>query len=129
MSSEDFKAIVDQYANISKEITTANKEVKKLKDQKDQIGVSILAFMQSKNIDECMLPNGGKIVRKVSKRAGSLKPEIIFQELVALLGDEAKAQQALQNINSKRGTTEKEVISLLGGRGGGSASLETPDNE
>jgi hypothetical protein len=117
MSSEDFKAVVDQYANISKEITAANREVKKLKDQKDQLGVTVLSFMQSKNIDECQLPNGGKVVRKISKRAGTLKPEIIFDELVAQLGDEAKAQQALQNINSKRGTTEKEVITLLAGRG------------
>ena len=127
MSSEDFKAIANQYATLSQEITNANKEVKKLKDQKDQLGMSILSFMQSKNIDECVLPGGGKIVRKVSKRAGSLKPEIIFDELVTQLGDEAKAQQALQNINSKRGTTEKEVISLSQARGGSSSSQEVDE--
>ena len=115
MSSDDFKTIVAQYAIISQDITNANKEVKKLKDQKDELGASILGFMQAKQIDECVLPGGGKIVRKVSKRAGTLKPELIFDELVSQLGDEAKAQQALQNINGKRGTTEKEVISLMRG--------------
>lgn len=127
MSTEDFKAIASQYATISQEITNANKEVKRLKDQKDQLGLSILSFMQSKQIDECVLPGGGKIVRKVSKRAGTLKPEIIFDELVAQLGDEAKAQQALQNINSKRGTSEKEVISLSQARGGASAPPEADE--
>jgi cell division protein FtsB len=128
MSSEDFKTIVKEYANISKEITAANKAVKLLKDQKDQLGASILAFMQSKNVDECMLPGGGKITRKVSKRTGTLKPEIIFEELVSQLGDEAKAQQALQSINSKRGVTEREVISLTQPRGG-AISVQVDDDE
>lgn len=127
MSNEDFKAIANQYAAISQEITCANKEIKKLKDQKDDLSVSILSFMQSKNVDECVLPGGGKIVRKVSKRAGSLKPELIFDELVAQLGDEAKAQQALQSINSKRGTTEKEVISLSHAKSGQSATQQVDD--
>lgn len=125
MSSEDFKVIAKEYANISKEITNANKQVKILKDQKDQLSASILAFMQSKNVDECMLPGGGKIVRKVTKRTGTLKPQLIFDELVKELGDEAKAQQVLQTINSKRGITEKEIISLSQPRG--SVSVDDDD--
>jgi hypothetical protein len=125
MSSEDFKVIAKEYANISKEITNANKQVKILKDQKDQLSASILAFMQSKNVDECMLPGGVKIVRKVTKRTGTLKPQLIFDELVKELGDEAKAQQVLQTINSKRGITEKEIISLSQPRG--SVSVDDDD--
>lgn len=118
MSAEDFRTIAEEYSDLSKQITAMNKEVKKLKDQKEEIGSAILAFMQTKNIDECALPGGGKITRKVSKRTGTLKPELILEELVAQLGDEARAQQCLQNINSKRGVVEKEMISLSTSRGG-----------
>jgi hypothetical protein len=112
MSADEFRSIAEEYATISKKISEINKEVKTLKMQKDDIATAILAFMQSKNIDECTLPSGGKITRKVTKRTETLKPEFILAEFVDQLGDEAKAHQCLQNINSKRGTTEKEVISL-----------------
>ena len=111
MSANDFKTVATEYADITKKITALNKEVKTLKDQKDEIGVSILSFMQSNNIDECELP-GGKITRKVSKRTETLKPELILEELKTQLGDDAKAELSLQTINSKRTVTEKEVISI-----------------
>jgi hypothetical protein len=112
MSADDFKTIATEYADITKKITAMNKEVKTLKDQKDEIGVTILSFMQSNNIDECELPGGGKITRKVSKRTEGLKPELVLDELKTQLGDAAKAELCLQNINSKRTITEKEVISI-----------------
>lgn len=112
MSADDFKTIATEYADITKRITALNKDVKVLKDQKDEIGLSILSFMQTNNIDECELPGGGKIARKVSKRTEGLKPELVLDELKAQLGDDAKAELCLQNINSKRTVTEKEVISI-----------------
>jgi len=119
MSSEDFKSICEEFAEASKAITDLNKKARELKIQKDQLGEAILAFMQTKNIDECQLPGVGKIVRKTSKRTEALKPELILAELTTALGDEAKANQALQNINSQRNVVEKETITLT--KGGGSA--------
>jgi hypothetical protein len=116
MSTDDFKEIAEQYAEVSKDITGLNKRVRDLKTQKDQIGESILAFMQSKNIDEAELPGIGKIVRKKSKRTETLKPELILATLTTALGDEAKATQALQDMNSQRSITEKEVITLTKSR-------------
>jgi len=119
MSADDFKSIAEEFAVVSKQITDLNKQSRELKMQKDQIGESILAWMQTKDIDECNLPGVGKIVRKKSKRTEALKPELILAELTAALGDEAKATQALQNMNSQRSVVEKEVITLT--KGGGSA--------
>jgi hypothetical protein len=48
----------------------------------------------------------------VSKRTEGLKPELVLDELKTQLGDAAKAELCLQNINSKRTITEKEVISI-----------------
>jgi cell division septum initiation protein DivIVA len=50
MSADDFKTIATEYADITKKITAMNKEVKTLKDQKDEIGVTILSFMQSNKL-------------------------------------------------------------------------------
>ncbi len=119
MSANDFKTVANEYADISRKITALNKETKLLKDQKDEIGMSILSFMQSNGIDECELPGGGKITRKVSKRTEGLKPDLILDELKTQLGDDAKAELSLQNINSKRTVTEKEVISISLRSGGG----------
>lgn len=93
--------------------------------QKDSMADAILAYLKNHSIDEVKLPQGAKIVRKVSKRTGTLKKEMIFDELKARLGDEAKANEALQNIYSKREVVEKEVVSLSMGRGGAAA----PDDE
>lgn len=116
MSAEDFKSIAEEYAEVSKQITDLNKRARELKNQKDQIGESILSFMQTKNIDEAELPGIGKIVRKTSKRTESLKPELILATLTSALGDEAKATAALQDMNSQRTIVEKEVIALTKSR-------------
>jgi len=120
MSADDFKSIAEEFAEVSKKITESNKRSRELKIQKDQIAESILAFMQTKDIDECQLPGIGTIVRKKSKRTEALKPEMILSELTTALGDEAKANQVLQNMNSKRSVKETEVISLT--KGGAAAS-------
>lgn len=112
MSSSEFKSIANEYKLLAQQITAMNKEVKALKDKKDEIGETILAFMSSNDIDECELAGGGKITRKVSKRTEGLKPEFVLDELKTQLGDDAKAERSLQSINSKRATVEKEVISL-----------------
>jgi hypothetical protein len=110
--ADDFKNIASEYAALSQEITAVNRHAKELKNQKDQMGAAILAYLKSNSIDEVNLPEGAKIVRKVSKRSGTLKKEMILEEFKSILGDDAKAESALQNLYSKREVVEKEVISL-----------------
>ena len=52
MSSSEFKQIANEYKLLAQQITTMNKEVKAMKDKKDEIGETILSFMSSNDIDE-----------------------------------------------------------------------------
>ena len=54
--ADDFKNIAAEYAAVSKEITAVNRHVKDLKNQKDQMGAAILAYLKSNSIDEVNLP-------------------------------------------------------------------------
>jgi hypothetical protein len=126
--ADDFKNIAAEYAAVSKEITAVNRHVKDLKNQKDQMGAAILAYLKSNSIDEVNLPEGARIVRKISKRSGTLKKEMILEEFKAILGDDAKAESALQNLYSKREVVEKEVISLNMPRGS-TVPVEEPESD
>ena len=67
-------------------------------------------------------------MRKISKRSGTLKKEMILEEFKAILGDDAKAESALQNLYSKREVVEKEVISLNMPRGS-TVPVEEPESD
>ena len=106
--------IVVNYAHLNKQLTEENKRIKDIKSQKDSLGEVLLSYMQANQLDEAALPSGEKVVKKISRRTSTLKKEFILEELIAIFqGDEAKAQQSLQNILGKREVTEKEVISLV----------------
>jgi len=117
MSSEDFKIVATEYAAMCKEIQRVNASVRDMKKKKDELAETILNLMKQRDLDECQLSTGEKIIRKTSKRTSTLKPEMIFDEFKSILNDEAKATQALQNIQSKREVVEKEVISFSAARG------------
>ena len=123
--NQDFKVIATEYAAKCKEITELNRAVKELKNKKDEIGETLLSVMRTSGIDECQLPTGEKIIRKTSKRSSTLKPEMILNEFKEILGDDAKAEAALQNLQSKREVTEKETISFSASRG----RVVTPDED
>lgn len=125
--SEEFKTIAAEFADISKQITDTNRQVKELKMQKDQMAAAILAYLKTNSIDEVCLPEGATIVRKISKRSGTLKKEMIFDEFKAQLGDEAKAEHAVQNLYSRREVLEKEMVSLMFPRG--SRAQQTLDDD
>lgn len=110
--SGDFRELAKTYASLHHEITQASKAMRELKKEKDGIGEHILRFMKEHMLDECQLPDGAKIMRKVSKRTAVLKKELILEELKTLTGgDEARASNHLNNIMSKREVVEKDVIS------------------
>lgn len=127
--TDDFKNIATEFAALSQEITNVNRHAKELKNQKEQMAAALLAYLKSNSIDEVNLPEGAKIVRKVSKRSGTLKKEMILEEFKAQLGDEAKAELAVQNLYSRREVTEKEVISLNLPRGAAARAAQEDEDE
>ena len=127
MSSEDFKIVAAEYAAMCKEIQRANASVRDMKKKKDELGETILSLMKQRDLDECQLPTGEKIIRKTSKRTSTLKPEMILDEFKTVLNDDAKAAQSLQNIQSKREVIEKEIISFSAPRGSSTPSEPIDD--
>jgi hypothetical protein len=127
--AEDFKTIASEFASLSQEITNINRQAKELKNQKEQMASAILAYLKTNSIDEVNLPEGARIVRKISKRSGTLKKEMILEEFKAILGDEAKAEHHLQNLYSKREVVEKEVVSLNMPRGSRAAPPPQDDDD
>lgn len=110
LDADDFRNCVKKYVDLHDELTTASKHLSELRKQKDAIGQLIVDFMKHKQIDECELQNGGKLVRRESRRTEALKKEHILQELVALTGNETNAERCLETIYSKRGVEVKDTL-------------------
>lgn len=113
LEAEEFRSCVKAYVDLYDEITAAGKHLSELRKKKDAIGQMIVEFMKSKGIDECELQdNGGKLVRKESKRTETLKKEHILAEIMGLVGhDEARAASCLDNMLSKRAVETKDMLS------------------
>jgi len=112
----DFKEAVQAYIELHDEIDRSSKKMRELKKQKVAIGETILAWMKAQNADECEFPDG-KLIRKKSKRTEGMKKEYVLAELTKLTGNEAEATLALNNINSRRGVVETEILSRTVKRG------------
>ena len=112
IDAEEFKNCVKTYVELYDEITASTKHLSELKKKKDALGQLIVQFMKHRGIDECELQdNGGKLVRKESKRTEALKKEHIIHELMQLVGnDNTRAQSSLDNIFGKRSVETKEVL-------------------
>ena len=109
-TTSEFKDAVKAYIELHAEITRSSKQLRELRQQKDAVGEIILRWMRSHSVDECELPDG-KLVRKTSKRTGTLKREMILEELKKLTGDEARAGVSLENIFGMRSVIETEILS------------------
>jgi hypothetical protein len=110
MSRADFKEAVDAYVELNDEILRAGKQARELRKQKDLIGVKILEWMQTNQIDGVDLETG-RLARRISKRTEPMKKEHILSELTKVLGDPARAEASLQNIVSMRAIVQKETLS------------------
>ena len=111
VTDDDFRAAVTLYIELGDEIERTSKEMREVKKRKDALGNTILERMRAQDIDVCQLGDGGKLVRKSTKRVESLKKDHILKELCAALGgDEQRAENVLNNINSQRAVDVKESL-------------------
>lgn len=107
---EEFRDAVKLYIELHDEIQKATKDMKEVKKRKDGLGETILTCMRDMDIDVCQLADGGKLVRKQSKRVEGLKKDHIIKELRTELGDEHRAELVLNNIFSQRAVDTKESL-------------------
>lgn len=112
MDAEEFRNCVKAYVDLHDDISSSTKHLGELKKRKDALGQMIVEFMRARGIDECELQdNGGKLVRRESKRTSALKKEHILDEIMALTGNDAgRAQSSLDNIYNKRSVEVKEML-------------------
>lgn len=112
IDAEEFRSCVKAYVDLHDEISSSTKHLSELKKKKDALGQMIVEFMRARGIDECELQdNGGKLVRRESKRTAALKKEHILDEIMTLVGqDSGRAQTCVENIYNKRGVELKETL-------------------
>lgn len=111
-NDEKFRDAVNLYVELNDEIQQAAKDMKEVRKRKDALGETIMECMRERDVDECQLPDGGRLVRKASKRTETLKKEHILTELKESLGvDDTRAEVVLNNIFSKRSMVVKEMLS------------------
>lgn len=112
IDADEFRNCVKVYVELHDEIASSTKHLSELRKKKDAIGQLIVDFMKHRGIDECELQdNGGKLVRKESKRTETLKKEHIMTELLQLVGQDAtRAQSSLDTIFGKRGVEVKDTL-------------------
>lgn len=124
MSSNDlvdpeFKAAVKSYVDLHDQLQTTAKQQRDLRKQKNELSDVILRYMQKNDIDGCKLSDGGKLVRKQSRRMEALKKEHIMDELKKVVQDQSQCENVLVNIFSKRVVDTKDSLKRTRTRGGG----------
>jgi hypothetical protein len=112
MSREDeFREAVKVYIGLHDEIQKTMKELRDVKKRKEDLGATILDCMREMDIDVCQLPDGGRLVRKQTKKVESLKKNHILKEIASALGDEVRAEAVVNNIFSQRAVAVSETLS------------------
>lgn len=127
-AAQDFKSILSEYSDVNKELTALNSQVKEIRAAKKNIEDTVVSFMKLNSIDEAQLPDGSKIIRKVSKRTSPMTKDLIIDVLKSKMS-EADAISLVQEIFSKRKVTESETISLSKPRKRTGAALDLDDDD
>ena len=109
LTETTFKDAVRTYIEVYDELMASAKALREMRKKKDAIGASILGFMKARKIDEFQLGDG-KLMRKNSKRIETLKKEYVIQGLKAALGDDARADAVMSQMNANRSVTECEQL-------------------
>lgn len=112
IDAEEFRSCVKTYVELHDEIFASTKHLSELRKKREAIGELIVEFMKHRGIDECELQdNGGKLVRRESKRTETLKKDHIMAELLPLVGhDSTRAHACIENIFNKRQVESKQVL-------------------
>lgn len=106
----DFKAAVKSYVDLHDRRTALSKQVRDLNQQQKELSDVILQYMKKNDIDGCALCDGGKLVRKQSKRMEALRKEHILEELKKVVQSDQQAEDVLVNIFNKRAVDTKDSL-------------------
>lgn len=111
----EFKEAVRSYIDMHDRLSEASKQLRDIRKKKKELGGVIVEYMRKNEIDGIKVEDG-KLVRKQTKRLEPLKKEHILQELTKTM-DEARAEDILVNIYSKRNVTNGDTLRRTRTRG------------
>ena len=112
----EFRDAVKAYIDMHDQLAEAGKRLRDIRKKKKELSEVIVEYMRKNEIDGINVKDG-KLLRKQTKRLEPLKKEHILEELAKTVG-EAKAEDVLVNIFSKRAVTNKDTLRRTRARGG-----------
>lgn len=108
---DGFRRVVDEYCEIHDRMTAMSKQLAALRKDRVRVEGIILDFMKTQEWDKCMLPDGGELERRETRRVGSVNKQRIMEALKASFGnDEERAQACIQRIYENRPVVTSEVL-------------------
>lgn len=106
--SSPIKEAVEEYVRVSQYLLEQSKSLGVVRRQKTELGELILKYLVA-NDSDAIATTDVNLIKKDSKRTESLKPDSII-EVLNRHGLDAK--KIMDDINSSRKTSVKQVISL-----------------
>lgn len=106
-----FIKIVKEYIELDDNIKLAMKDIKVLKDRKNELSEEIMVKMKESGIDCCNLESGGQIVAKESKTTAAPKIksiQAVIQEKTEL--DNGMIEHIMNAIEGTRAKNTKQTL-------------------
>ena len=111
---ESFVNSVKEYVELDDQLKAAQKDIRALKERKQNLSLGIMGFMNSQEWDVCNISTGGKLMLKKSKTKASIKKDTANQKLVDHFKDNKEIMENLplimKMIFEDRDINEKDVL-------------------
>ena len=107
----NFIKIVKEYIELDDNIKLAMKDIKVLKDRKNELSEEIMVKMKESGIDCCNLESGGQIIAKESKTTAAPKIksiQTVIQDMSEL--DQGMIENIMEAIEKTRDKKTKETL-------------------
>ncbi len=109
----EFKSTVKKFLQINEHEEKLKEEMKKLKNEKDNLENSIMKFMENNNITDRDIDVGDfKLKYSSNKKTESVTKKLIYERLVQFLQNEEKAKELLDFIYQERNSEMITSIKL-----------------
>ena len=105
-----FREAVQEYVKINNDLNKASKELRVVRQKKNELSDLILEFMRSNDYEVCS-SGDAKLIKKESKRQSALKEEYILAAIREVFGADADASKVIESANAKREVVIKPTLS------------------
>jgi predicted transcriptional regulator len=113
---DDFKQAVRTWVELDRKKAELSKQTSENNKQLAEFGEAIMRYMQQNDIEGCKLPDGGKLLRRQSRRTSAIKINNIKEAVENIVG-EAKADAVMLYLVSKRQVSTVEKLRRTRKRG------------